>query len=168
VKIDASDVRRAVAAAMSTASALNLAVGDAIVLHNSNKLAVRLLPCDVFARVAHAGREVAPFEVELAQQLAEAESPVAALEPRVASRAYDRDGFVITLWTYYESATSGDVSPADYAHALERLHAGGGPSMSRVRTSRTVSRRLNNWRRAATILCLQTWTGSFSAPHCET
>jgi hypothetical protein len=55
VKIDASDVRRAVAAAMSTASALDLAVGDAIVLHNSNKLAVRLLPCDVFARVAHAG-----------------------------------------------------------------------------------------------------------------
>jgi hypothetical protein len=43
VKIDASDVRRAVAAAMSTASGLDLAVGDAIVLHNSNKLAVRLL-----------------------------------------------------------------------------------------------------------------------------
>jgi hypothetical protein len=124
VKIDASDVRRAVAAAMSTASGLDLAVGDAIVLHNSNKLAVRLLPCDVFARVAHAGREVARFEVELAQQLAEADSPVAALEPRVAPRAYERDGFVITLWTYYESATSGDVSPADYARALERLHAG--------------------------------------------
>jgi hypothetical protein len=124
VKIDASDVRRAVAAAMSTASALDLAVGDAIVLHNSNKLAVRLLPCDVFARVAHAGREVAWFEVELAQQLAEDGSPVAALEPRVAPRAYERDGFVITLWTYYEAATSGDVSPADYVRALERLHAG--------------------------------------------
>ena len=124
MKIDASDVRRAVAATMSTASALDLAVGDAIVLHNSNKLAVRLLPCDVFARVAHAGREVARFEVELAQRLAEAESPVAALEPRVEPRAYERDGFVITLWTYYESVTSGDVSPADYARALERLHAG--------------------------------------------
>ena len=50
---------------MSTASALDLAVDDATVLHNSNKLAVRLLPCDVFARIAHAGREVARFEVEL-------------------------------------------------------------------------------------------------------
>jgi hypothetical protein len=109
---------------MSVASALDLAVGDAIVLHNSNKLAVRLLPCDVFARVAHAGREVARLEIEVAQQLAEGESPVAALEPRVAPRAYERDGFVITLWTYYEPATSGDVSPADYAGALERLHAG--------------------------------------------
>jgi hypothetical protein len=124
VKIDASDVRRAVAAAMETVSALDLEVGDATVLHNSNKLAVRLLPCDVFARVAHAGREVARFEVDLAHQLAAVESPVAALEPRVAPRAYERDGFVITLWTYYESSSSGDVSPADYARALERLHAG--------------------------------------------
>ena len=124
MNIDASEVRRAVIAAMSTASALDLAVGDAVVLHNSNKLAVRLLPCDVFARIAHAGREVARFEVEIAQRLAEAGSPVAALEPRVAPRAYERDGFVITLWAYYESATSGEVSPADYAGALERLHAG--------------------------------------------
>lgn len=109
---------------MSTASALGLAVGDAIVLQNSNKLALRLLPCDVFARVAHAGREVARFEVELAQQLAEIESPVAALDPRVAPCAYERDGFMITLWTYYEPATSGDVPPGDYARALERLHTG--------------------------------------------
>ena len=122
--IEASDVRRAMAAARSTASALDLAVGQAEVLHNSNKLAVRLLPCDVFARVAHAGREVARFEVELARQLAAAQSPVAALEPRVAPRPYERDGFVITLWTYYEPATSGDVSPDDYVRALERLHAG--------------------------------------------
>ena len=122
--IEASDVRRALAAAMSIASALDLAVGQAEVLHNSNKLAVRLLPCDVFARVAHAGREVARFEVELAQQLAAAQSPVAALEPRVAPRPYERDGFVITLWTYYEPATSGAVAPDDYARALERLHAG--------------------------------------------
>jgi phosphotransferase family enzyme len=124
VRIDASDVRRAVAAAMSTASALDLAVDDAVVLHNSNKLALRLLPCDVFARVAHAGREVARFEVELARQLAEADSPVAALERRVAPRPYARDGFVITLWTYYGPATPGDASPADYASALDRLHAG--------------------------------------------
>jgi thiamine kinase-like enzyme len=30
---------------------------------------------------------------------------------------------VVTLWTYYEQARQ-EVSPADYAHALERLHAG--------------------------------------------
>ena len=66
----------------------------------------------------------AEFEVELAQRLAETESPVAALEPRVEPRVYERDGFVVTLWTYYEPVSPQEVSPADYADALERLHAG--------------------------------------------
>ena len=42
------------------------------------------------------------------------------MEPRV----YERDGFAVTLWTYYEPVPLGEVSPADYANALERLHAG--------------------------------------------
>ena len=120
----ASEVQRAVAAAVSIAAALDLTVDDAIVLHNSNKLALRVLPCDVFARVAYVGREVAQFEVELAQRLAETESPVAALEPRVEPRVYVRDGFAVTLWTYYEPVLPRDVAPAEYAQALARLHAG--------------------------------------------
>ncbi len=119
-----SEVRRAVAAAMSIASALGLDSTNAIVLNNSNKLALRLLPCDVLARVAYVGQEVAQFEVELAQRLAATDSPVAALEPRVEPRAYVRDGFVINMWTYYEPVATGEVSPADYANALERLHVG--------------------------------------------
>jgi hypothetical protein len=122
--MQSSEVSRAVAAAMSTASALDLTVDDASVLHNSNKLALRLLPCDVFARVAHVGQEVAQLEVELALRLAETEGPVAALEPRVEPRVYERDGFALTLWTYYEPLLPREVSPADYANALERLHAG--------------------------------------------
>jgi hypothetical protein len=122
--LQASEVPRAVAAAMSIASALDLIVDDAVVLQNSNRLAVRLLPCDVLARIAPQARQVAQFEVELAQRLAETESPVGALEPRAEPRAYERDGFVVTLWTYYEPVTPREVSPADYAKALERLHAG--------------------------------------------
>jgi hypothetical protein len=119
-----SEIQRALAAATSIASALDLPVDDAIVLHNSNRLAVRLLPCDVLARVAPTAHEAAQFEVELAQRLAETGSPVAALEPRVEPRVYERDGFAVTLWTYCKPAMSGEVSPADYADALERLHAG--------------------------------------------
>ena len=119
-----SETQRALAAAMSTASALDLTVDDAIVLHDSNKLAVRLLPCEVIARVAPAAHQVAQFEIELAQRLAETLSPVAALEPRVEPRVYERDGFVVTLWTYYKPVSLREVSPADYANALERLHAG--------------------------------------------
>jgi aminoglycoside phosphotransferase (APT) family kinase protein len=122
--LQVSEVSRAVAAANSIASALGLAVNDAVVLHNSNKLSVRLQPCDVLARVAPLAQQVAELEVEIAQRLAETESPVAALEPRAEPRAYERDGFVVTLWTYYEPVTLGEVSPAGYVNALERLHAG--------------------------------------------
>ena len=115
------------AALTSTAAALGLRVDDAELIHNSNRLAVRLLPCDVLGRVAEErgkGTSAAEFEVEIAKRLAEAESPVAALEPRVEPRAYVRDGFVITLWTYYERVSPRDVTPAEYAQALKRLHAG--------------------------------------------
>ena len=122
--MQASEASRAVAAAMSTASSLDLIVDDAIALHDSNRLTLRLLPCDVVARVAPVAHQVAQFEVELAQRLAESGCPVATLEPRVAPRVYERDGFVVTLWTYYEPVTSREASPADYAYALERLHAG--------------------------------------------
>jgi hypothetical protein len=122
--MQASEVPRAMAAAMSIASSLDLAADDAIVLHDSNKLTLRLLPCDVLARVAPVAQQVAQFEVELAQRLAESGCPVATLERRVDPRVYERDGFVVTLWTYYEPATPREVAPADYARALERLHAG--------------------------------------------
>jgi phosphotransferase family enzyme len=120
----ASDVPRAVAAGVYTAAALDLKVDDAVVVHNSNKLTAHLLPCDVLARVAPIGHQVAQLEIELAHRLAESGSPVAAHEPRVEPRVHERDGFVVTLWTYYEPATPREVSPADYANALERLHAG--------------------------------------------
>jgi Phosphotransferase enzyme family len=121
--MEPSEVSRALDAAMSTAAGLGLTVDDATVLNNSNNVALRLLPCDVLARVAPVGHESAQFEVDLALRLAETESPVAALEPRVEPRAYKRDGFVLTLWTYYEPLPQ-EVTPADYANALERLHAG--------------------------------------------
>jgi hypothetical protein len=119
-----SEVRRAVAAAISTASSLGLTADDAIVLQDSNKLTLRLLPCDVLARVAPVARQVAQFEVELAQRLAASGCPVAVLEPRVEPRVHERDGFAVTLWTYYEPVTPREVSPADYATALNLLHAG--------------------------------------------
>ena len=121
--MDTSDITRAIAAATSVAASLGLPANDAVVLHNSNKLALRLTPYDVFARAAPVGQEVAELEVELAQQLAEVGCPVAALEPRVDPLVYKRDGFAVTLWTYYEPVTA-HVSPVDYAKALERLHAG--------------------------------------------
>lgn len=117
----ASEVPRAVAAATTIATDLGLAVDEAVVLHDSNRIAVRLRPCDVLARVAHAGDRAAPFEVELARRLAETNSPVAPLDPRVEAGVYEMDGFAVTLWTYEAQGPDG-VSPGDYARALARLH----------------------------------------------
>ena len=120
-----SEVRRAVAAGMSTASALGLLVDDAVVVHNSNRIAVRLLPCDVLARVAYVAHQAgAKFEVEVAGRLAQTESPVAEPEPRVEPRVYVRGGFAVTLWKYYEPVPSREIAPSEYAQVLERLHAG--------------------------------------------
>jgi aminoglycoside phosphotransferase (APT) family kinase protein len=122
--MQASDVPRAIAAAIATASSHGLPADDAILLQDSNRLTLRLLPCDVLARVAPAAHQVAQFEIDLARRLAESGSPVAVLEPRVEPRVHERDGFVVTLWTYYEPATHRSISSADYAGALGRLHAG--------------------------------------------
>jgi Ser/Thr protein kinase RdoA (MazF antagonist) len=112
------------AAVTSLARALNLRVDATLVIRNSNKLALRLLPCDVLARVARVGDEAAALEVDLAQRLTAIECPVAALDPRVEPRVYEREGFAVTLWTYYETATAELATPTEYAHALYSLHTG--------------------------------------------
>ena len=47
---------------------------------------------------------------------------MAALEPRVEPRSYERGGFEATLWSYYEPVTT-HISPTAYA-GTGRLHAG--------------------------------------------
>jgi hypothetical protein len=124
--MEPSEVQRAVEAGRSAAASLGLAVGGAAVVHNSNRIAVRLTPCDVLARVAPLAYQSTDdnLEVTVARLLAETGSPVAELEPRVEPRVHVRDGFAITLWTYYEPVASPGVTPAEYARALVRLHAG--------------------------------------------
>jgi Ser/Thr protein kinase RdoA (MazF antagonist) len=121
--MEAPEVRRAVEAGGAAASALGLQVGDAVVVHNSDRIAVRLIPCDVLARVAPSAQQAdSEFEVEVARRLAETDGPVAELEPRAGNRVYSRDDFAISLWTYYEPAGP-EIAPAEYAGALLRLHA---------------------------------------------
>jgi aminoglycoside phosphotransferase (APT) family kinase protein len=127
--MQAAERRRAVAAAMSAASAAGLAADDAVVLSDSNRLVVRLTPCDIVARVTpgthYAGHHMsAEREVELVKWLAQTGSPVAALDARVEPRVFARDGFQISMWGYFEPGESRMLPPADYVRALERLHSG--------------------------------------------
>lgn len=120
-----NDTERARAgdAATEIASALGLAVAGAKILHDSNKLTLRLLPCDVVARIASAGRAALEAELDIGRRLTATGSPVARPDPRVEPRVYERDGFALTLWTHYDQSGQ-KVSSDAYADALERLHTG--------------------------------------------
>ena len=126
--MEAAEARRAVTAATSVAESFDLPVDDAVVLNDSNRLVVRLMPCDVVARIVPLGYRVFAAavgperEVQVVRRLAAADAPLAALEPRVAPRVFVRDGFEIELLTYYEPVPARALPPEDYANALERLH----------------------------------------------
>ena len=123
--MQATQVPGAITAGLSIAAMLGLTANQAIILQDSNRLVLRLLPCDIVARVAHSAHQAgAAFEVELAGRLAETGSPVATLDARVAPQIYLHNGFVVTLWTYYEPVRLPEITPAEYAHALAHLHAG--------------------------------------------
>ncbi|MFD0307504.1 phosphotransferase family protein [Streptomyces sp. NPDC127119] len=121
--MESLDLRRAVAAGRAVASELGLRVDEVIVVHNSDRVALRLLPCDVLARVAPLGHLAdSAFEVEVARRLVDVDAPVAELDPRVDPRVHLRDDFAISLWTYYEPVGT-EIAPADYADAFARHHA---------------------------------------------
>ncbi|MEU5348074.1 phosphotransferase [Streptomyces sp. NPDC020766] len=117
------ELRRAVEAGRATASELGLQVDDVVVIHNSDRVALRLVPCDVLVRVAPSGHLAdSEFEVEVARRLTDIDAPVAELDPRVEPRVHVRDDFAISLWTYYEPVGT-EIAPADYADVLLRQHA---------------------------------------------
>jgi len=123
--MEPSELSRAVAACRAVAAACGLRVDNAVVLNDSNRLAVRLQPCDVLARVApRAQQNGAEFEVEVARRLAETGAPLATLDSRVEPRVYEQDDFAVTLWTYYQPVPPHNIAPDEYASALKRLHAG--------------------------------------------
>lgn len=117
------DRRDAAGAAASLATSLGLAVDDAVVLHDSNRLVVRLLPCDIVARVSPIGWYSPAREVDFARRLAaETDAPIAGLDPRIDPVVFERGDFEISLWTYFEPDPSLELSPDDYSKMLERLH----------------------------------------------
>lgn len=117
------DSRRACAAAASLAASFGLVVDDHVVLHDSNRLVVRLLPCNIVARISPSGWYSPRAEVELARRLAaETDGLIAGLDPRVEPAIFQRDNFEIGMWTYFEPEPSQEHSSADYAKRLEGLH----------------------------------------------
>jgi aminoglycoside phosphotransferase (APT) family kinase protein len=122
--VEPAQLRSAVAAAKALAGELGLRAEDASVLSNSNRAMVRVSPSEVVARVSPASsRDGAAYEVEVGRRLAEAGCPVVGPDLRVEPHVYERDGFSITFWPYHEPVPE-DLSPAEHAESLARLHAG--------------------------------------------
>ncbi|CAL9353217.1 phosphotransferase family protein [Streptomyces sp. enrichment culture] len=117
------ELGRAIEAGRATVSEAGLQVDEAIVVHDSDRVALRLMPCDVLARVAPSGHLAdSEFEVEVARRLSGVGAPVAGLDARFEPRVRVRDGFAVSLWTYYEPVGA-EVAPADYADVFLRHHA---------------------------------------------
>jgi len=115
-----------VAAATAVATARDLPADDAVVVNDSNRLVVRLLPADVVARVTplahHEGHHASPRrELEIVRRLEATEGPIAGLDPRVEPHAVEHDGFWITLWAHVATVERA-LPAAEYAAALARLH----------------------------------------------
>ena len=151
--MEAAGARRAVDAAISTVSSLDLTVDDAVVLSDSNRLVVRLTPCDIVARVTPmTDFASAEREVELVKRLTQTDSPVAALEARVEPRVFVRDGFKITMWTYSSLRSLEYFRRPITRRRSSVFMLACGNSMSRHRTSWIASRLLNETLRAVTSL----------------
>lgn len=121
--MDESGLGRAVTTVRSIAETLGLSCETVSVVSNSNKLGLRLLPCDAFARVATGGRKLAAFEIAIAHHLAAVGAPVVPLESRVDPQVHELDGFAVTWWTFIDATTADPLSPTSYAGALNRFHS---------------------------------------------
>ena len=122
--MEAPHLARAVDAGRSVAFGLGLPVDRTEIVHNSNRIAVRLSPCNVLARVGpppfRSGLEA---EIAVALALAGTGCPVAQLDPRVEARVYDHDDFAVTLWTFHEPVPPPELEPDEYVDVLRRMHA---------------------------------------------
>lgn len=110
-------------AALATAALMGLSAERAEVLQDSNRVVLRVQPCDTVVRVvesAHA--EHLERELLLASRLERLGAPVAAPDPRVERRVFGDDEFAMTFWRHYEAAGPRAIEPAHYGVALKSLH----------------------------------------------
>lgn len=111
--------------ALALLAELGLPAEEAVVLHASNTLTLRVLPADTVARIAPRDRagDLA-VELERAEALLAAGAPVGPPDPRLAPTVHVRGEHAITLWEHLPARDRAELPPAEYAAALAALHAG--------------------------------------------
>lgn len=103
---------------------LGLPADEAVVLHASNTLTLRVLPADVVARIAPRDRagDLA-VELERAEALQAVGAPVGPPDPRLAPEVHVRGEHALTLWQHLPARERPELPPAEFAAALAALHA---------------------------------------------
>ncbi|MGQ7295578.1 aminoglycoside phosphotransferase family protein [Quadrisphaera sp. KR29] len=122
---------RAAGSASAVAASFGLEVDRVAVLSESTAVLLRLLPCDVVARVrpaagaasVEAALRTAVLEVEVARQLERLGAPVVPLDHRVPAAPHLRGSCVTTFWAYRGARPAPPLGVAELAGALQRLHA---------------------------------------------
>lgn len=122
-RVHPATAARARLAAADLVRSFGLAVDEAVDLHDSNRLTVHLLPCDLVARIGPSEVGGSQVEVDRALQLLRAGAPVGPLDPRTPPQVHLRDGVEITLWSHLPQNPRPELPPEQYADALARLHA---------------------------------------------
>lgn len=108
---------------MALVRSVGLRADEVIDLHDSNRLTMRLLPCDLVARIAPAGTGAAQRELDRAARLSEAGAPVGGPAPALPMQVHECRDLEITLWAHHAQCARQELPPAEYASALARLHA---------------------------------------------
>lgn len=122
--MDPARIPAARATAARAARNAGLTVDGDEELQVSNRVVLRLTPCDTVARVADAGEEhAAARELALAAALLARDAPVAGPDARVAPEVIVTDGFAVSFWAYHPPVPPRELDPRAHADTLARLHA---------------------------------------------
>jgi hypothetical protein len=120
---------RATQAALQVARLIGIGPIEAIILHHSQHISIRLFPSDVVARVLLAGRREAEGqlrrELTVARHLVENAAPIVGPVTELPAGPYFHSGFGMTLWRFVEHIAADPDNRehmASAAKALRRVH----------------------------------------------
>lgn len=116
---------RAVEATIRLAQRLGVRRADPVILHESQRVTIRLFPLGVVARaVSIHDREAASRlsrEVDIARHLAKSAAPIVNPATELPAGPHVQDDFVLTLWEFVEHIVADDENADHMAGAVEAL-----------------------------------------------
>jgi thiamine kinase-like enzyme len=116
---------RAVEATIRLAHRLGIRRVDPVILHESQRVTIRLFPLDVVAKAVSIHDEEARDrlfrEIDIARHLAKSAAPIVGPATELPAGPHVQDDDVLTLWEFVEHAVADDENADHVARATEAL-----------------------------------------------